>query len=75
MNVSGLPVYSREVGAMRNPVANVDTMKRLIFIFPFGIDQSIANIPFTTAVKGDMDNIGDALRAFFSVSVLVSVWV
>ncbi len=74
MNVSGLPVYSRELGAMRNPVANVDTMKRLIFIFPFGIDQSIANIPFQTAVKGDMDNIADALRAFFSVSVLKEIF-
>lgn len=74
MNISGLPVYSREVGAMRNPVNNSDTMKRLIFIFPFGIDQSIANIPFQTTVKGDMDNIGDALRAFFSVSVLKEIF-
>ena len=69
-----MPAYSREVGAMRNPVANTDTMKRLIFIYPFGIDQSLANIPFQTAVKGDMDTMGDALRAFFSVSVLKEIF-
>ena len=74
MNISGSPTYSREVGAMRNAVTNVDTMKRLIFIFPFGIDQSIANIPFQTTTKGDMDNIQDALRAFFSVSVLKEIF-
>ncbi len=74
MNVTGMPAYSREVGAMRNPVANTDTMKRLIFIYPFGIDQSLANIPFQTAVKGDMDTMGDALRAFFSVSVLKEIF-
>ena len=74
MNVTGMPAYSREVGAMRNPVANTDTMKRLIFIYPFGIDQSLANVPFQTAVKGDMDTMGDALRAFFSVSVLKEIF-
>ena len=74
MNVTGMPAYSREVGAMRNPANNADTMKRLIFIYPFGIDQSLANVPFQTAVKGDMDTIGDALRAFFSISVLKEIF-
>ena len=74
MNVTGMPTYSREVGAMRNPADNADTMKRLIFIYPFGIDQSLVNIPFQTAVKGDMDTLGDALRAFFSVSVLKEIF-
>ena len=74
MNISGSPTYNREVGAMRNAGTNVDTMKRLIFIFPFGIDNSIANIPFQTIAKGDMDNIQDALRAFFSVSVLKEIF-
>lgn len=69
-----MPTYSREVGAMRNPADNADTMKRLIFIYPFGIDQSLVNIPFQTAVKGDMDTLGDALRAFFSVSVLKEIF-
>ena len=69
-----MPTYSREVGAMRNPANNADTMKRLIFIYPFGIDQSLVNIPFQTAVKGDMDTLGDALRAFFSVSVLKEIF-
>lgn len=74
MNVTGMPTYSKEVGAMRNPAANADTMKRLIFVYPFGIDQSLVNIPFQTAVKGDMDTLGDALRAFFSVSVLKEIF-
>lgn len=74
MNVTGMPTYSREVGAMRNPADHADTMKRLIFIYPFGIDQSLVNIPFQTAVKGDMDTLGDALRAFFSVSVLKEIF-
>ena len=74
MNISGAPAYNKEVGAMRNAKANMDTAKRLIFIYPFGIDQSIANIPFNTSVKGDMDTIGDSLRAFFSVSVLKEIF-
>ena len=74
MNITGVPAYNREVGAMRNAQANTDTAKRLIFIYPFGIDQSLANIPFNTAVKGDMDTIGDSLRAFFSVSVLKEIF-
>ena len=74
MNITGAPMYSKEVGAMRNPVSHTDTLQKLVFVFPFGIDQSLANVPFNTYVKGDADTISDAIRSFFSISVLKEIF-
>lgn len=59
---------------MRNPSGR-SVGNKLVFIYPTLIEQSINSIPFNTFVKGDNDNLGDALRAFFSVSVLKEILV
>lgn len=74
MNITGSPNYSKELTAIRNPVNNLDTLKKLVFIYPTGIDQSIINKTFSTAVKGDDDTLGDLSRAFLSVSVLKEIF-
>lgn len=74
MNLTGVPNYQREVGVMRNPTQSHDVLNKLVFIYPFGIDQSIMNLPFVTATKGDADTIGDAMRSFFSISILKEIF-
>lgn len=74
MNLTGTPFYSKELGAMRQPSNNVDTLKKLVFIYPMGIDQSIVNVPYQTFVKGDADTLGDLSRAFLAVSVLKEIF-
>lgn len=68
-------MYNREVGIMRNPDGNKDVMNKLIFIYSLGIDQSLVNIPYnTSSIKGDMNTLGDALRSFFTISVLKEIF-
>ena len=42
MNITGQKNYSQELTALRNPDGNTESLKRLLFLYPFGIDQSIA---------------------------------
>lgn len=75
MNITNTPMYNREVGIMRNPNDNKDVMNKLIFIYSLGIDQSLVNIPYnTSSIKGDMNTLGDALRSFFTISVLKEIF-
>lgn len=74
MNITGQKNYSQELTALRNPDGNTESLKRLLFLYPFGIDQSISNLPFQTFAKGDNDTVGDALRSFFTISVLKEIF-
>ena len=74
MNINSAPMYNTELTAMRNPSAHTDVLKKLVFMYPMGIDQSLVNAPFNTFVKGDNDTIGDLCRSFLTISVLKEIF-
>lgn len=41
MNISGAPMYSKEVDAMRNPMAHSDINNKLVFLYPMGIEKRL----------------------------------
>lgn len=74
MNISGAPMYSREVDAMRNPTAHSDINNKLVFLYPMGIEKTIATTPHTSIVKGEANTLEKLLRSFFSISVLKEIF-
>lgn len=74
MNISGAPMYSREVQAMRNPGEYRETLQKLLFLYPMGIEKVIGSVPYNTSVKGDANNYADLARAFFSISILKEIF-
>lgn len=74
MNISGAPMYSREVDAMRNPAAHSDINNKLVFLYPMGIEKTIATTPHTSIVKGEANTLEKLLRSFFSISVLKEIF-
>lgn len=74
MNISGAPMYSKEVDAMRNPVAHSDINNKLVFLYPMGIEKTIATTPHTSIVKGEANTLEKLLRSFFSISVLKEIF-
>lgn len=74
MNISGAPMYSKEVDAMRNPMAHSDINNKLVFLYPMGIEKTIATTPHTSIVKGEANTLEKLLRSFFSISVLKEIF-
>lgn len=74
MNISGAPMYSREVDVMRNPTAHSDINNKLVFLYPMGIEKTIATAPHTSIVKGEANTLEKLLRSFFSISVLKEIF-
>ncbi len=74
MNISGAPMYSKEVDAMRNPMAHSDINNKLVFLYPMGIEKTIATTPHTSIVKGEANILEKLLRSFFSISVLKEIF-
>lgn len=74
MNISGAPMYSKEVDAMRNPTAHSDINNKLVFLYPMGIEKTIATTPHTSIVKGEANTLEKLLRSFFSISVLKEIF-
>lgn len=74
MNISGAPMYSKEVDAMRNPIAHSDINNKLVFLYPMGIEKTIATTPHTSIVKGEANTLEKLLRSFFSISVLKEIF-
>lgn len=74
MNISGAPMYSSEVDAMRNPAAHSDINNKLVFLYPMGIEKTIATTPHASIVKGEANTLEKLLRSFFSISVLKEIF-
>ena len=74
MNITGAPMYSSEIDAMRNPSNHADINNKLVFLYPMGIEKTIATTPHTSIVKGETNTLEKLLRSFFSISVLKEIF-